>query len=82
MSSYLTFIVKSVVYSTGIIGGGWLLLKATVPSNEEMKKILEENGRVPSDMSAEQRRMKKFAAMLKENAESDRPIWDIKWYVK
>ncbi|KAJ3005345.1 hypothetical protein HKX48_000731 [Thoreauomyces humboldtii] len=80
VQSYLTFIVKSTLYSTLIIGSGYLLLKATVPSPEQMALRLKEAGRGNSFTTQDERqRAEDFYKALKENAESDRPIWDVRW---
>ncbi|KAI9101126.1 hypothetical protein DFS34DRAFT_613251 [Phlyctochytrium arcticum] len=78
--SYLTFALKSIFYGGTIIGVGALLLKTTVPSTEDMRKKLEETGRAnPNrDLTEEQKKMQILYKVLKENAASNRPAWDVR----
>ncbi|KAI8921134.1 hypothetical protein DFJ77DRAFT_448732 [Powellomyces hirtus] len=79
MDKYLTFIVKSTIYGGGIMGVGYLLHQATVPSDEEMTMRLKEAGRTTNvEITEERRRIAEFYKILQENAQSDRPIWDVR----
>ena len=64
------FWVKSLGYSTLVIGTGVFLLKTVPPPAQ------------PTNHLRKQENDKKWEAinkMIKRNTESDRPAWDIKW---
>jgi hypothetical protein len=75
----LRFWVKSVFWSTVIIGGGMLFVKSTVPDQETFKRTLKENGRSVDSTDDEQKKLQKMLNMIKENAQSENPSWDVKW---
>ena len=75
----LRFWVKSVFWSTVIIGGGMLFVKSTVPDQETFKQMLKENGRPVDSSDDDQKKLQKMLNMIKENALSENPSWDVKW---
>ncbi|KAI9188822.1 hypothetical protein H9P43_000244 [Blastocladiella emersonii ATCC 22665] len=75
-------LVKSLVWGGGIIGLGVLLLEYTVPTEESLRKNMSkdlqrqverlEHGDALKNESA------RLMAVIKENAQSDRPVWDVR----
>lgn len=69
-----SFWLKSLGYSTLVIGTGVFLLKTTPPTpqpcNDQQKKL--ENDKKWIEINK----------MIKRNTESSSPAWDIKWYTK
>ena len=66
-----SFWIKSVGYSTFVIGTGVFLLKTVVPPPPPC-----------TDPVRKQENDQKWIAinkMIQRNTESDRPAWDIKW---
>ncbi|KAI8809876.1 hypothetical protein BJ742DRAFT_852365 [Cladochytrium replicatum] len=71
----LTFIVKSTVYCTVIVGAGYACMKVLTPSSEQMQKTLHMSNR---KLSEEEQRQQKILNVIFENAKSDRPVWDVR----
>ncbi|KAI9220631.1 CBP4-domain-containing protein [Blastocladiella britannica] len=83
MSSTTNKIVQSVVWGGGLIGLGVLLLKYTVPTEESLRKDLSpELQRKALDFESDARRAEtaRILAIIKQNAESDRPVWDVRGF--
>jgi hypothetical protein len=74
------FLIKSTFYSTLIIGGGYALMVAIMPTEEQLRqdinkyRALRGEGPVENDKSVYRKQMQAII----ENAKSDRPIWDVK----
>ncbi|KNE62555.1 hypothetical protein AMAG_18881 [Allomyces macrogynus ATCC 38327] len=80
-------LVKSLVWSTGIIGLGVLLMKYTVPTESQLRDSMspelkraaqnaERDGSANADANA------RILEIIKENAKSDRPVWDVRGFEK
>ncbi|KAL9953092.1 hypothetical protein ACROYT_G040452 [Oculina patagonica] len=73
--------VYRLLLSSGITFGGvglaWILMKAIVPSKEEMLKRLPEEATSPEALAAEQRRNEQFIMVLQENMRSNNPAWKV-----
>ncbi|KAJ1559373.1 hypothetical protein HK096_000774 [Nowakowskiella sp. JEL0078] len=88
--NFLTFAVKSIVYSTGILGAGYVCYTTLVPSESylpsniaiikisEMKKKL---GLSDEQFNAKATKNTELQRFIEYNAQSDRPIWDVRAYV-
>ncbi|KAI7880907.1 hypothetical protein K492DRAFT_207184 [Lichtheimia hyalospora FSU 10163] len=70
-------VVKAIVWSGGIIGCGYVLMKTTVPTEQDMINRLPEN--LQREAKERQRtsneRQQAIMDYLKEAAESDKPAW-------
>ncbi|KAI8929457.1 hypothetical protein BC831DRAFT_289725 [Entophlyctis helioformis] len=75
LSKVLTFTLQTAVLSVVIVGGGYGIMKATVPSEEQM---IARMGNIDKDkMTEDQKNARLIVEAIMENARSDRPVWDI-----
>lgn len=79
-------IIKSIFYSTLIIGiaanlgGGYALMVLTTPNREMLRLQLERDGLLSSkDQKEREENNKKLMRIIMENANSDRPVWDVRF---
>ncbi|KAJ3124455.1 hypothetical protein HK098_001129 [Nowakowskiella sp. JEL0407] len=72
---YVTFLTKSIIYSSGILGVGYLCWKYLTPSEEEMRKRMNIKSEQLAKNAAQNTELKRF---IEYNAKSDRPIWDVR----
>ncbi|KAI9281108.1 hypothetical protein BY458DRAFT_553012 [Sporodiniella umbellata] len=70
--------LKVIVYMTAIISTGYGLMKFTVPDEEQIKKRLDPALRKEYDQIKEANRQKgqHMLDLIREAAESDKPVWD------
>ncbi|KAL7749620.1 ubiquitin-specific protease doa4 [Sorochytrium milnesiophthora] len=70
-------LVKSVVWSTAIIGAGYLLLEYTVPTNEQVRNKMSPEVARHADSSRNETmdQNRRIMETIRANAQSDRPIW-------
>ncbi|ORZ34242.1 hypothetical protein BCR44DRAFT_41152, partial [Catenaria anguillulae PL171] len=75
-------VVKSIVWGGGLIGLGVLLLKYTVPSEDDLRKAmspdLQRQARHMEQSEAARNEKARLLAAIRENAQSDRPVWDVR----
>jgi hypothetical protein len=70
------FLLKSILYSVGIVGGGILCLKVLQPSSAEIEKTLKENGRQSYQNT---RNVELMLKMIQDNASSNNAAWDVQY---
>jgi hypothetical protein len=69
--STISFWLKSIGYSTLVIGTGVILLKTTTPPPPPMND--------PVRNKENDEKWRAITTMIKRNMDSSRPAWDIQW---
>jgi hypothetical protein len=84
--SFLKFAIKSAFWSTVIIGSGYAIMISVVPNEDQLRaeinKHRELRGQEPLSVDKKvdgiNKVFKKQMEAIRENANSGRPVWDVK----
>ena len=72
--------IKSILYSTIVIGTGYMLLEYTNSKEPELIQKMNEQGRV-HPKSDDDLKKQQLMDMLKQNMESNNPAWKVEWFI-
>ncbi|KAI8846093.1 hypothetical protein BC829DRAFT_399216 [Chytridium lagenaria] len=59
------------------MAAGYATMQLSVPSEEEMRRRLSDNGFSTSDMDQQKKKIQELLDHIKYNAESDHPAWQV-----
>lgn len=72
------FVVKSVIYSTLTIGGGYAIMISCTPTPAQMEERLLASGKYTKENLAAQREKNRLIMVgILQNSQSDAPVWQV-----
>ncbi|KAJ1952524.1 assembly factor cbp4 [Dispira parvispora] len=69
---------KAFVYSVGLVGSGYLIMRTTTPTEEQIYQRLSPELKKRADEFRKEQPVKQhqLVELLKQNMESDKPVWE------